>query len=70
MGKNMNKILEVNVEGAYCLVEPGEETRFFPIHVPGVYVEYCVANTKLHRCHIQGHVRLPRRAQSPRYTLA
>ncbi|KAF7557117.1 hypothetical protein G7Z17_g922 [Cylindrodendrum hubeiense] len=23
MGKNMNKILEVNVEGAYCLVEPG-----------------------------------------------
>lgn len=24
MGKHMNKILEVNVEGAYCLVEPGE----------------------------------------------
>lgn len=24
MGKNMNKILEVNVEGAYCLVEPGK----------------------------------------------
>jgi FAD/FMN-containing dehydrogenase len=23
MGKNMNKILEVNVEGAYALVEPG-----------------------------------------------
>lgn len=23
MGKNMNKILEVNVEGAYCIVEPG-----------------------------------------------
>jgi hypothetical protein len=24
MGKHMNKILEVNVEGAYCLVEPGK----------------------------------------------
>jgi hypothetical protein len=24
MGKYMNNILEVNVEGAYCLVEPGE----------------------------------------------
>lgn len=24
MGKNMNKILEVNVDGAYCIVEPGE----------------------------------------------
>jgi FAD/FMN-containing dehydrogenase len=24
MGKHINKILEVNVEGAYCLVEPGE----------------------------------------------
>lgn len=23
MGKNMSKILQVNVEGAYCLVEPG-----------------------------------------------
>ncbi|KAJ5196152.1 hypothetical protein N7449_006631 [Penicillium cf. viridicatum] len=23
MGKHLNKILEVNVEGAYCLVEPG-----------------------------------------------
>ena len=23
MGKHMNKILEVNVDGAYCLVEPG-----------------------------------------------
>ncbi|KAJ5350618.1 vanillyl-alcohol oxidase [Penicillium brevicompactum] len=23
MGKNLNKVLEVNVEGAYCLVEPG-----------------------------------------------
>ncbi|KAJ5885737.1 hypothetical protein N7504_011573 [Penicillium tannophilum] len=23
MGKNMNRILEVNLEGAYCLVEPG-----------------------------------------------
>jgi FAD/FMN-containing dehydrogenase len=26
MGKNMNRILEVNVEGAYCLVEPGEKS--------------------------------------------
>jgi hypothetical protein len=26
MGKHMNKILEVNVEGAYCLVEPGKFT--------------------------------------------
>lgn len=26
MGKHMNKILEVNVEGAYCLVEPGKST--------------------------------------------
>lgn len=24
MGKHLNKILEVNVEGAYCLVEPGK----------------------------------------------
>jgi hypothetical protein len=24
MGKNMNKILEVNVEGAYCVIEPGK----------------------------------------------
>jgi len=24
MGKNMNKVLEVNVEGAYCVVEPGK----------------------------------------------
>lgn len=23
MGKNLNRVLEVNVEGAYCLVEPG-----------------------------------------------
>lgn len=23
MGKNMSKVLEVNVEGAYCLLEPG-----------------------------------------------
>lgn len=29
MGKNMNKILEVNVEGAYCLVEPGKRTSQF-----------------------------------------
>lgn len=26
MGKHMNKILEVNVEGAYCLVEPGKRS--------------------------------------------
>lgn len=24
MGKNLNRILDVNVEGAYCLVEPGK----------------------------------------------
>lgn len=24
MGRHMNKVLEVDVEGAYCLVEPGE----------------------------------------------
>ena len=27
MGKNMNKILEVNVEGAYALVEPGNSSH-------------------------------------------
>jgi len=27
MGKNMNKILEVNVEGAYCLLEPGRRNK-------------------------------------------
>ncbi|KAL2202345.1 aryl-alcohol oxidase [Sarocladium strictum] len=30
MGKNMSKILEVNVEGAYCLVEPG--VTFLDMH--------------------------------------
>ncbi|CAK7221900.1 hypothetical protein SBRCBS47491_004687 [Sporothrix bragantina] len=30
MGQNMNKILEVNVEGAYCLVEPG--VTFMDMH--------------------------------------
>lgn len=30
MGKNMNKVLEVNVEGAYCLVEPG--VTFVDLH--------------------------------------
>lgn len=29
MGKHMNKILEVNVDGAYCLVEPGTLIRVF-----------------------------------------
>ncbi|CAK7212865.1 hypothetical protein SEUCBS140593_001652 [Sporothrix eucalyptigena] len=36
MGQNMNKILEVNVEGAYCLVEPG--VTFMDMH------EYLVKN--------------------------
>ncbi|KAL4934671.1 vanillyl-alcohol oxidase [Aspergillus undulatus] len=36
MGENMNRILEVNVEGAYCLVEPG--VTFHAMH------EYLVAN--------------------------
>lgn len=27
MGKHMNKILEVNVDGAYCLVEPGKRSN-------------------------------------------
>ncbi|KAF2181344.1 vanillyl alcohol oxidase [Zopfia rhizophila CBS 207.26] len=30
MGKNMNKILEVNVDGAYCVVEPG--VSFMDMH--------------------------------------
>lgn len=30
LGRNMNKILEVNVEGAYALVEPG--VTFFDLH--------------------------------------
>lgn len=36
MGRNMNKILEVNVDGAYALVEPG--VTFFDLH------DYLVAN--------------------------
>ena len=36
LGKNMNKILEVNVEGAFALVEPG--VTFFDLH------EYLVKN--------------------------
>jgi FAD/FMN-containing dehydrogenase len=36
LGKYMNKILEVNVEGAYALVEPG--VTFFDLH------EYLVKN--------------------------
>ncbi|KAK7431290.1 hypothetical protein QQZ08_002061 [Neonectria magnoliae] len=36
LGKNMNKIIEVNVEGAYCLVEPG--VTFADMH------EYLVKN--------------------------
>jgi FAD/FMN-containing dehydrogenase len=36
MGKNMNKVLEVNVEGAYALVEPG--VTYMGLH------EYLVAN--------------------------
>lgn len=36
MGKNMNRILEVNVEGAYALVEPG--VSFQDLH------QYLVAN--------------------------
>ncbi|KAJ5203156.1 vanillyl-alcohol oxidase [Penicillium cf. viridicatum] len=36
MGKNLNKVLEVNVEGAYCLVEPG-------VTFHGLY-DYLVAN--------------------------
>jgi FAD/FMN-containing dehydrogenase len=36
LGKNMNKILEVNVEAAFALVEPG--VTFFDLH------EYLVKN--------------------------
>lgn len=36
MGRNMNKILDVNVDGAYALVEPG--VTFFDLH------DYLVAN--------------------------
>jgi FAD/FMN-containing dehydrogenase len=36
LGKNMNRILEVNVEGAFALVEPG--VTFFDLH------EYLVKN--------------------------
>jgi len=36
LGKHMNKILEVNVEGAFALVEPG--VTFFDLH------EYLVKN--------------------------
>lgn len=36
MGRNMNKILDVNVDGAYALVEPG--VTFFDLH------EYLVQN--------------------------
>ena len=28
MGKHMNKILEVNVDGAYCIVEPGKNNLY------------------------------------------
>jgi hypothetical protein len=30
MGKNMNKVLEVNVDGAYCILEPG--VTFIDLH--------------------------------------
>ncbi|OQE40368.1 hypothetical protein PENCOP_c006G05427 [Penicillium coprophilum] len=36
MGKNLNKVLEVNEEGAYCLVEPG--VTFHDLH------DYLIAN--------------------------
>lgn len=36
LGKNLNKIIEVNVEGAYALVEPG--VTYFDLH------EYLVQN--------------------------
>lgn len=30
MGKNMNKVLDVNVDGAYCILEPG--VTFIDLH--------------------------------------
>ncbi len=30
MGKNMSKVLEVNVDGAYCILEPG--VTFIDLH--------------------------------------
>lgn len=30
LGKNMNKIIEVNVDGAYAIVEPGVTFRYVP----------------------------------------
>jgi FAD/FMN-containing dehydrogenase len=30
MGKNLNKVLEVNVDGAYCILEPG--VTFIDLH--------------------------------------
>ena len=56
MGKHMNKVLEVNVEGAYCLVEPGQysersfqlSTCFLIVECKGVtfhgLYDYLVAN--------------------------
>jgi hypothetical protein len=40
MGKNMSKILEVNVDGAYCLVEPGMHTVHRPWNSPMHWTDY------------------------------
>lgn len=46
MGKNLNKVLEVNVEGAYCLVEPD---KYWSLHS---YLTNDVSDLNAQRCNV------------------